>query len=52
VQIKWPVVVEWGKYLRENRAKEILPLTNQLTKQPALLEKQKVVNLVNKFPTV
>lgn len=50
--IKCPEVVEWGKNLRENRAKEILPLTNQLTKQPAVLEKQKVANLVNKFPAV
>jgi hypothetical protein len=52
VWIKCPEVVEWGKNLRENRAKEILPLTNQLTKQPAVLEKQKVANLVNKFPAV
>lgn len=50
--IKCPVVFEWGKNLREKRAKEILSLTNQLTKETDFLEKQKVANLVKKFPAV
>jgi len=52
VWIKCPVVVQWGENLRENWAKEILPVTSKLTKLLAFVEQQKVANVVNKFPVV